>query len=62
MIREPTDLQAVVVEQRMNQKPDSFPKCNRNHIYKVDNEKEGVGNWITIAVIVIVVVITLIHQ
>ena len=23
---------------------DSFPKCNRNHIYKVDNEKEGVGN------------------
>ena len=23
---------------------DSFPKCNRNYIYKVDNEKEGVGN------------------
>ena len=43
MIREPADLQ-VVVEQRMNQKLDSFPKCNRNHIYKVDNEKEGVGN------------------
>ena len=40
MIREPTDLQ-VVVEHR---KLDSFPKCNRNHIYKVDNEKEGVGN------------------
>jgi hypothetical protein len=61
MMREPTDLQAVV-EQRMNQKPDSFPKCNCNHIYKVGNEREGVGNWITIAVIVIVVVITLIHH
>ena len=23
---------------------DSFPKCNHNYIYKVDNEKEGVGN------------------
>ncbi|HZI71083.1 MAG TPA: hypothetical protein VFD60_07975 [Nitrososphaeraceae archaeon] len=43
MIREPTDLQAVV-EQRMNQKPDSFPKCNCDHIYKVVNEREGVGN------------------
>ena len=42
MIREPADLQ--VVEQRMNQKHDSFPNCDRNHIYKVGNDREGVGN------------------
>jgi hypothetical protein len=40
MICEPTDLQAVVEHRKL----DSIPKCNCDHIYKVVNEREGVGN------------------
>ena len=58
MIRESTDLQAVVEHQKLY----SIPKCNCNYIYKVDNEKEGVGNWIIIAVLVMIEVITPINH